>query len=295
MAVDPSGMALDVTGEPSRLETRDGLEIAGFHHRLATPKARVVLVHGFGEHGRRYGHVVAQLLARGYECHLLDLRGHGASQGQRGHVPELQAYHDDLHRFTQSALSVGTLAPAVLFGHSLGGLISLSALLEGGLPFSGLMVSSPFLAPAFDVPAIAAVAMRLASKVLPRWSFSAGIEASGLSRDPDVVSDYLEDPEIVRTVTLGWGTAVLAAQREVLERAGEITIPALFLLGDADPIAAFERSRTVFRLLGSPDKTLRVYEGYRHEVLNEIGRERVMRDLLAWLDERFAIRRPAPS
>ncbi len=278
----------------SRIETRDGLALAGWHWRLAGHRARVVLVHGYGEHLGRYSHVLAALLAAGFECHGFDLRGHGESAGPRGHVPEFAAYRDDLARFTAHALGE-TGGPSVLLGHSLGGLICLSTLLHQDLPFEALVVSSPFLAPTLRLSPVSAGALRLGAKLLPRFSVSSGIDAEGLSRDPAVVAAYLEDPKLVSTFTLAWAAAALAAQRDVLERAPEITLPALFLLGDADPIADPDRGRAVFERLGSADRRLLVYELYRHEVFNEIGKERVIADLVGWLTGHFPAQPPPPA
>lgn len=276
--------------ESSALKTRDGLILRGWHHRPPAPRGRVVLVHGYGEHQERYGHVVAALVAAGYECHTFDLRGHGASEGPRGHVAKFEAYRDDLARFTAHSLEMGE-GPSILLAHSLGGLIALSAAIHDPLPFEAMALSSPFLAPAFAVPPLKKRALRLAAKFLPRLVIPSGLELEGLSRDPAVVEAYRQDSRIVRRVTLAWGAAVLAAQEEVLARAREAELPALFLLGGADPIADPQRGREVFEGLGSRDKQLRVYDGFRHEIFNEIGRERVLGDLLGWLDERF----PSPA
>lgn len=280
----------------SRVETHDGLALAGWHHRpAAAPRARVVLVHGYGEYAGRYATLVEELPAAGYELHLFDLRGHGESGGERGHVGDVASYRDDLARFAAHALAAEPGPPAVLLGHSLGGLIVLSFALHAARhPFAALVASSPFLQPAFSVPAIKEMAVKIGARLLPRLAIDAGLDATGLSRDDAVVAAYVQDPKIVRTVTLGWGAAVLEAQREVYERAGEITLPALFLLGGADPVADPDHNRRVFARLGSADKTLHVYDGYRHEVLNELGRERVVADLLRWLDRRFPLPAPAP-
>ena len=275
----------------SRIETRDGLALACWHTRASAPRARIVLVHGYGEYAERYQPLAAELLAAGYELHLFDLRGHGGSEGERGHVTDVESYRDDLSRFAAHALrgegAGGGATPAVLLGHSLGGLIALSTVLHERHPFAALIASSPFLRPGFSVSAVKEMALKVGAKLLPKLSIDADLDASGLSRDDAVVAAYVEDPKIVRTVTLGWGAAVLEAQEEVFERASDITVPTLFLLGGADPVADVGRNRAVFARLGSPDKTLRVYDGYRHEVLNELGRERVVADLLRWLDERF--------
>src|SRR5262245_34221144 len=110
----------------STLRTRDDLELVGEHHLQPDCRARVVIVHGYAEHCGRYAHVVAALLAAGFECHLMDLRGHGRSGGVRGFVPRFEDYFTDLDLFLTRIEEVASPGvPRVLLGHSLGGLISL--------------------------------------------------------------------------------------------------------------------------------------------------------------------------
>jgi acylglycerol lipase len=98
-----------------------------------------------------------------------------------------------------------------------------------------------------------------------------------------VVEAYIADPLVFKTLNARWFFQARQAQEEVLKRAGEIRLPVLMMIGSSDPIAEPERGRQVFARLGSPDKTLKVYDGFFHEVFNEIGKERVLRDLVEWL------------
>jgi alpha-beta hydrolase superfamily lysophospholipase len=299
----PSGGPIDRRAQPVSLTSRDGLRLAGTSFLPRSPRADVVIVHGYAEHSERYGALVDALLEHGYGCHLLDLRGHGASEGPRGHTPRFAAYRDDLARFLErvppptapkpvpapEAPKPVKTRPTVLFGHSLGGLICLDFLLAGGSTstrFAALALSSPYMAP--DLPCVPCVHVlaRLLALVAPTLRLPFGPKPEGLSRDPEVVAAYVADPRVVRTVTPGWASAVLDAQRRVLERAGEITLPTLVLAGSEDPIAAPERTRELFERLGGDDKHLEVYDGFLHEVLNERGRERVVEDLVSWLESR---------
>lgn len=284
----PGAPAPGPGARPFRVTAEDGVELVGESLAPAgPPRAHVLLIHGFAEHRRRYDVLAGELAGAGHAVHRFDLRGHGESGGRRGHVERFADYRGDLERVAAAVLPAGSGdgPPAVLLGHSLGGLVALDAVLARPGRYRGLALSSPFLAPAFRLPPFARPFAAAAALVAPGADFEAGIDPEGLSRDPDVVRRYREDPRVLRRLTAAWLRAVLGAQEAVLAHAGEIRLPVLLLLGEADPIADPARGRELFERLGSPAKELRAYPAFRHEVFNEIGRERVVADLLEWLAE----------
>lgn len=272
----------------STFRTRDGLALSTWHYPSPTPKARVVLVHGYAEHVGRYPHVIEALNGAGFDCHALDLRGHGQSEGVRGHVLRFQDYLDDLDLFVAELPRdpLPRQLPRILVGHSLGGLLSLRYVLQRPDAFAALAVSSPYLHLATDVHFLKEAMATAASRLAPTLLTKSPIEARALSHDPAVVEAYIADPLVFKTFNAHWFFQVREAQEEVLKRAGEIRLPVLMLIGSADPIAQPKRGRQVFERLGSPDKTLKVYDGFFHEVLNEVGKERVIQDLVEWLNRR---------
>jgi alpha-beta hydrolase superfamily lysophospholipase len=284
-------MATDTT---STVRTRDGLALSIRHQIPSSPRARVVLLHGYAEHNGRYAGLTAALTGAGYECHAPDLRGHGLSEGVRGHVLRFEDYLDDVDLILENLPGDGGL-PRFLIGHSLGGLISLACVLRRPEAFGVLAVSSPFLFPAMPVPWLKETLATAASYLAPTLLLDSEIDPRGLSHDPVEVEAYVADPLVFKTVNPRWFFEVRKAQDGILERAAEIVLPTLFLLGGADPIAQPERGRQVFERLGSLDKRLVVYEGLFHEVLNEVERGRVLDDLLGWLGERIRGSSSLPS
>jgi acylglycerol lipase len=270
-----------------KLHTRDGLELACEHHGRPEPRGTVVILHGYAEYAGRYRHVIAALDEAGYECHLLDLRGHGHSDGVRGYVARFEDYFEDVDLFLEKIREVHLPGlPLILLGHSLGGLISLGYVLRRPEAFHALAVSSPFLHPAMEIPVLKAGLAAVASHLMPTYLAPSDLDSRGLSHDPAVVAAYDQDPLIFKTFSPHWFFQVRRVQEEVFERAAEIRLPALFLIGGSDPVADPDRSRAVFERLGSPDKHLQVYPGLFHEVFNEVERARVVQDLLSWLNER---------
>lgn len=277
---------------PFRVEGHDGIQLVGESWRpRGAATADVVVLHGFAEHRARYRTLAGELTAAGYAVHLFDLRGHGESGGDRGHVEHFADYRRDLERVAEAVLPPpGSAAPTVLLAHSLGGLIAVHAVLERPDLFGVLALSSPFLAPETWLPPAARTAAGTAARMLGRLEFSPGIDAAGLSRDPEVVEAYRRDPLILQRASARWLGEVLAAQDEAFARAGELRLPILVLLGSDDLVAKHERSLRFYDRLQGPDRALEVYDGFLHEVLNERGRERVVADLLAWLAARLAAR-----
>lgn len=265
------------------IATHDGLTLVVERNPLPSPRARMVIVHGYAEHRGRYAALVEQLTQAGIECHRFDLRGHGESGGRSGHVPRFTDYLDDLQRVTAT---VPHDLPRLLLGHSLGGLISLHYVKAHPDDFDAIAVSSPFLAPTFAVPKAQEVLASVASQIAPWIPIKTPLRPSMVSRDPEVVAAYRDDPAVFRTTTPRWYTEVKEAQRVIFEHAADIRLPALFLLAQADQIADHALAREVFHRLGSQDKELEVFDGFYHEVFNEIGREKVIARLLAWVGKR---------
>jgi alpha-beta hydrolase superfamily lysophospholipase len=214
-------------------------------------------------------------------------------------VSRLSVYRDDLDIFLDHVKQLdgvaapaknprredGKSAPLFVLAHSVGGLLALSYVLDGRAAIDCLAVSSPFLRPAFRLPLLAKSLGPIARYVMPTLAIPNPIEAGALTHDRAVVEAYKRDPLVLHTLTPAWWYAIRDGQKELEARAAEITLPVLFMLGAADRLADWRHSRAVFERLGSTRKRLKVYPGFFHEVLNELGREQVIADALSWFDE----------
>lgn len=260
-------------------------------HRVSGSRAAVAIVHGYGEHAGRYLELVQALGNGGFDCFLLDLRGHGLSEGPRGHVDRFEDYLFDLDRLVEKAR--GASERLFLFGHSLGGLILLRYLQEGG-EADGAIVSAPYLKLAFEPPAWKRKAATILERFFPRLPIPSGLRPEMLTRDPERRAEAEADPLYFTSTTAGWFAQANRAQREVLARAGAIRLPILGLLPLADSIADPRATEAFWAELGSQDRELVRFEESYHEVLNEVPplRQRALaciRDFLAArLDARAA-------
>lgn len=249
------------------------------------PRALVVVVHGAGEHGGRYEHVAAALVAAGYGVYGLDHRGHGRSEGKRALIERVDHAVADLDQLVVLARDANPGAPVVLLGHSMGGLIALRYALAHQDRLAGLILSGP-LAAIEDVPAALRMVGRLLSTLAPGAPLIA-IDPELVSRDPAVVAAYRSDP-LVHHGKLPARTAAEIA--DAVERfpstVGDIHLPTLVLYGTADGLCPPHGSVMLGERIGSSDVTVKAYDGLFHEILNEPERAVVLEDVVAWLDAR---------
>lgn len=251
------------------------------------PRAIVLLVHGLAEHSGRYRNLVAHLIPLGYAVYGLDLIGHGRSEGQRAYVRRFGEYSALVHNYLANVRAEHAGLPFFCFGHSMGAVVSALLILDYSPSLSGVILSGTSTEMPDDVtPPILALA-RLLSALVPRLPLQA-LKAETLSRDPEVVQGYLNDP-LVYTGAIPARTAVelLQAQQRIVAHAPEITLPVLMLHGEDDRLAPLPGARAFYEALGSDDKTLQVYDGFYHEVCNEPECGLVLNDLSAWIEARL--------
>ena len=267
-----------------------GLKLFYKRYQAEPEKARIVIAHGLGEHSGRYDNVVERLLPEGISIWALDHRGHGRSDGTRGHVFSFYQYVVELSKLI--GISSDGIAEGVkifLLGHSLGGLIALRLAAEFPEIIDGLIVSSPALGVTVDIPAVKAVAGKIMSTLWPTLSLSNELDVSKISHDEDVVRAYIDDPLVHNRVTARWFTEFLSAMKAACDSAPEIKIPVLMQLAGDDHLTNADTSAKFFEALGSEDKTLHIYKDLYHEIYNEKTEQRkqVLNDLNDWLMKRI--------
>jgi len=247
------------------------------------PRALVVGVHGFAEHAGRYEHVGRFLAERGFALYMYDLRGHGRSEWERGYVGRFEQFVEDTVAFVRLAKRE-VPARTFLLGHSMGGLIAVYAAARLGGELNGLLTSGAALE--VKVNPLARFALQLAGLLNPKGRVRTPVATECLSKDRGVIERYMSDPLVFKDPTykllLEFGRAV----RRVWRVVGTIGLPALIMHGGSDCLVPPSASRKLYEKLPSPDKELKIYEGLRHEIFNEVEREKVLADLADWLSAR---------
>jgi alpha-beta hydrolase superfamily lysophospholipase len=257
------------------------------------PRSAIAVVHGLGEHGGRYEAFAQRLGNYGFSTFVLDLRGHGLSDGRRGHVRRFEVFLQDVDRFRreiQGLIDVGS--PMFLLGHSMGGLIALRYLEEFDTPFRGGIIVSPWLATAMPVPRWKVTLAGVLNRVLPAIPIKSNIPAEHLSRDPAIVREYRDDPLVHSSVTPRLFSEASIAMGLVLQRSDRIRVPLMFALAGADQVVATPRSEAFARSLSAKDVKIHVYEDSYHEIFNDLDRSLALNDLRTWIASRLAVSMP---
>lgn len=275
--------------EAGTLATQDGLTLATRHWRPHDhPRAAVLLVHGLSEHSGRYAHVATHLLLADFEVFAYDQRYHGRSDGEpRAFVTRMEPLVEDLALVLDWVREETAGRPVFLLGHSMGGAVAARYVADGGADgLAGLVLSSPALRVSPHASPLLQRIAGLVARVAPRLP-ATGLDRSGLSRDPRVLRAWEEDPLTYKGgIRAQTGHLLLHACHDLLEDPSAFTLPLYVFHGSADRITCPEASRRFVERAPSGDKTFRLYEGAFHETLNDLGRERVLADLLGWLEAR---------
>ncbi len=246
------------------------------------PVGVVVIAHGFAEHGGRYAAVAERLVASGIAVRAPDHRGHGLSDGKRTSIVRFADYVDDLSTVIAQARERWPSLHLVLLGHSMGGLIALDLAVRQTIPLEGLVLSAPAACPR-EVSKLTLAIGRALSRVAPNTGVLR-LPLNRISRDPAVVDAYNNDPLVFRTpIRARLAAEMLDAMDRIDAGLPSLRVPLLVMQGTADGLVDPGCGPHVYDRAGSPDKTLKVYDGLWHEIFNEPERDHVLGDLTSWL------------
>jgi acylglycerol lipase len=250
------------------------------------PWAAALLVHGLGEHSGRYEALGDRFAAAGIDVRAFDQRGFGASGGRRAYVRRWEEFGADVAARLDALRRERPDVPIVLYGHSLGGLIVLDAVVRGVVRPDLVVLSAPALGDA--MPGWLHALARAATRVLPRLAVGDGLPPDGLSRDPAIAADVAADPLNLTRVTVRLGAEAFSAQAAVRGRLAaleHLPAPTYVLHGSLDPIVPASASEMLARF---PEVTRVLHAGLRHECHNEPERDEVVDGILDWVRDSTA-------
>ena len=251
-------------------------------------KGVVNLVHGIGEHSGRYDHIGEGLNAAGYHLAAFDLRGHGLSEGKRGFSPSLNHLMDDIELFlSESQSQIGNGYPKFLYGHSLGANLVLNFGVRRKPQISGVIAPGPSFALAFDPPKIKLFLGKILAKLLPSFTMSNELDTTALARDEAVVKAYRDDVYVHDKISARLTMDILESGQYGLDHAQAWTLPLLLMHGTADRITSHKATQQ-FAEKGNGSIDLVLFDNYYHEIHNDIGKEKVVKQMIDWLDVTIA-------
>jgi alpha-beta hydrolase superfamily lysophospholipase len=249
-----------------------------------------MVLHGAGDHKGRYPGVTAALVEAGHEVALLDFRGHGRSGGRRWYVDRFEDYLADLDAFAAQVRADAAGRKLFVVAHSQGGHIAAHWGIAGGQDVAGMVLSNPYFRLAIDPPKVKMWSALIAGRIVPHLPVDAELDLAALTSDPEMQAWTDRDPLYLRKTTPRWFTESGRAQEAIRREAARFRTPLLLQLGTGDRIADGIASREFLGAAGSPDKTLREYKGFEHEIFNERERARPIADAVAWIGERAGTR-----
>jgi len=275
--------------EPITITTSDGATLHTRTYPLTgvRARARLVLLHGYGDHSGRYEHFAAWLVERGIAIHTFDFRGMGQSSGARGFVARWDEYLTDLETFLDTLPADGL--PLFILGHSHGGLVLAIAGIRGVLNgrVAGCLFSAPYLKNRVPVPPGKLLLAQVGNILAPSMAVPTDILDEVMTSDAEMLAQSRSDPNVQHIATPRWFLEMQRAQAEAANLAGDFRLPLLMLIAGKDELADEGAIERFVAGVGSEDKAVRRYEELRHELLRETDREAIFTEIFGWMENRL--------
>ena len=270
--------------EYTSILSKDGLKIATFSNHFKSEKGVIIITHGMGEHSMRYLEMVDFYTNEGYTVISFDIRGHGLSEGKRGHTPGYDFLMDDIERvYTQVKKDYPSL-PIFLFGHSMGGNLVLNFLLRKPNSICGAIVTGAYLKLGFEPPKWKIILAKLSSNIWPTLSQPTELELNALSRNKEVIRKYENDELVHDRITSAFFINVHFAGQYVIDHANEIKTPLLVMHGMEDRLTSPKGSQE-FASNAGENVHLKMWDGLYHELHNEPEKQEIFHYEMEWMNK----------
>lgn len=263
--------------------TEDGLSLYGWYAKPSgTIEGVIALTHGMGEHSERYFHLAEFFLQNNYAFISFDHRGHGRSQGKRGHTPSLDHLLNDITRFLEKTETIFPGIPVIFYGHSMGGNLALNYAIRKNPAIKGMVITAPYIKLAFEPPIWKVKLAEYMTGIFPGLTQSTKLDTKALSRDPEVVERYKTDPLVHDKMSAGFFMHVHYAGLDLMTKADRLKIPTLIMHGADDKITSAPASEEFAR--NNPQRIhYKSWPGLFHEIHNEFQKQEVFDYTLNWI------------
>ena len=268
----------------------DGMKLSGYlWEPKENPKAVINLVHGFGEYSERYEHWALRFNELGYVVHAIDNRGHGKSDGRRGHLNRFDDFLLDVDVLIKESTKLYPELPQIIYGHSMGGNIVANYILKRENDFKAAVISSPWLRLAFNPSALTIFFARVVRRIFPKFTQKAKLDVKGISHDPVVVEKYLADPLIHEKISARMFFEIYQAGNWAIENTDKLKIPVLVQHGSGDLITSCKASKEFAENAVKNGKVaeFKEWEGLYHELHNEIEKDKIFEFVSGWIEQKL--------
>lgn len=268
----------------------DGLTLKRYTWLPEGPvRGKILLIHGFTEHGRRLKPLAEELARLGFIAVAPDLRGHGRSEGSPIYIRNFDDYLTDLDQLYEIVDRQEPDRPLFMFAHSMGGAISTLFAATRRPAIAGLALTAPAVTVGNHIYPVLRQLAKLFTHIFPKLRLIR-IGSRWISRDPEVVADFRTDPlNYHGSIPIRTAAEIFRATQQIRRLAPEMTVPILILQGTGDRIVSPSGAELLFQLAGSNDKTLKFYEGLYHSLIEEPEKKAVLTDLFNWIEARMPL------
>lgn len=268
-------------------KTKDGLSIFGKEWKSEKPKAVIALVHGFGEHCMRYDSMAQYYNAKGYAMIGYDRRGHGQSEGPRGHTPNYEAFLEEIDTLISTCKERYPDKPIILYGHSMGGNLVLNYMILRNNPAIKIqVVTGPWIQLVQEPPAFLKFIVKYLRKIAPGFTQGKKL-GDAISRVQEERDKYMNDPLIHGDISLNTAYEMIVWGKHLHEYKGKLFVPALIQHAGDDLLTDLKATKTFVKNV-TGDVTFKVWEGLYHEIHNESIREQVYDYTIEWIDKQIS-------
>ncbi|MGF1692042.1 alpha/beta hydrolase [Photobacterium kagoshimensis] len=252
------------------------------------PHAIVIIVHGLGEHSGRYQNLIQTLLPLNIAVYGFDHTGHGKSEGKRVFIGNFDEFINTLDSYVDHVKQTHPNSPLYLIGHSMGGLITSTYLIQHQNKIDGAILSAPAIQPPPQISPVLITLGKYIAAIAPTLP-AVALDIKGLSRDDKVIDSYQQDPLVhAGNVTAGLSRQIQLAMGDVAQDGHRIKLPILVLQGTQDRLVNPQGAKFLVDTVSSKDKTLKQYDGLYHELFNEPEKAAVLKDVKQWISQHIA-------
>ena len=265
------------------IKSKDGSNLM-YYSWLPNKKINVAIgiIHGLGEHSNRYDDFAEYFCKKGFGVYSIDLRGHGKSEGKRGHINNFKKLIDDSEEMFINIRKENLNVPMVMFGHSLGGCIALNYLCENQSKEIDLaIISSPWLRTVLEPPKFILYIQKILVGLFPSLTLNNRLDPYDLSKDTDIVKKYIEEPLVHNKISLKMFSEVNKAIDKIENESEKINIPVLLLHGKKDNIISFKGTKKISKKINN--SKLILYEGLYHEPHNDLEKNEILADYTSFI------------